>query len=101
MNRWTSRLPKYTVIVFLIISSPFLIGILDLSLHGGAYGALYVIVNFVPLWLFSGLIDPMLRGFNLYLQNLVAVGILLLFWVVVSFCIGVVVDSLTNISGRE
>ena len=101
MNRWTSRLPKYTVIVFLLISSPFLIGILDFSLHGGAYGALYVILNFLPLWIFGGLIDPMVKGFTLYFQNLVAIGILLVFWVVVSFCIGVVLDNLANTSGRE
>jgi hypothetical protein len=94
-------LPILTGIVFLILSLPFVFGILEPSLHGGAYGALYVILNFVPLWITSGLSEAitriLIKGSDLYLSNLVAMGVLLVFWVVVSFLVGIVIDSRNKI----
>lgn len=86
---------KLTIIItslYLIASSPFILGFAIPSIHEGIYSSLYVMVNMPVIYLLGGFADKInnkLIAFpTLYASNLVFIIIALLFWSMLAFVAG-------------
>ena len=100
MKTWTIKLPSLVGVVFLILSLPFILGSLHPSIHEGGYSALYAIVNIPAIIVVAPLGEWLFQAFGVdldpYLINLITILLFLVFWVSVSFMIGLFIDSVAR-----
>lgn len=86
-----------TVIFYIVISMPFILGLLIPSIHeGNAYSIIYIIVNTVPLIILNRVIDWislfLFKSPTLYQTTIVTIGTVLVFWGLVAWLIGFMLD---------
>jgi len=92
------KLPILTGGIYFVLSLPFIFGYLQPSTHDGGYSAVYVFLNFPGIIIISGIADKIDSILNtakdLQTSNLIALTLLLLFWTILSFILGVLIDSI-------
>lgn len=94
---WKIKLPLITIMFFIIISLPFLLGMLTPSIHeGNFYSIIYVIINIVPFKILGRIIDLisvfLFKGPTLYQTTIVSIIVALVFWTIVAYIAGVILD---------
>jgi hypothetical protein len=92
------KLPIIVGIIYTLSSLPFIFGLLTPSIHeGNIYSVLYVFINMPVIFLFGSIIDEIVQiVFNepsLYNSNIIFIIISIIFWVAVSFVIGLFIDK--------
>ena len=96
------KLPIVIGSLFVLLSLPFIFGLLQPSIHEGGYSALYVILNMPPLMVVSGIAQKiegaLMRNPDRYTSNMLSITLLFLFWVALSFILGSIFDE---IKGRQ
>ena len=99
MSEWKYKfkLPLIVGAAFFLLSLPFILGLLAPSIHeGNYYAAFYVIVNILPTIIFGKLGDSLtaliFRAPTLYESTLVFIALTLIFWVSISWILGVILD---------
>lgn len=93
-KKWKYKLPIWVGVLYFVLCLPFLTGMLIPSIHeGNAYSVFFVIVNMPVIVLFDKLTNLLTSTENLSVPNAIFIFITWLFWVLISFLIGIVIDT--------
>jgi len=97
-SQWRVKLPIIVGLAFTLISLPFILGILEPSIHeGNLYSYFYVLANMPVIMLFGPIAQlfekSIFNKLDTYYSNLLFIILALIFWVLVSFIIAVFVDK--------
>jgi hypothetical protein len=58
--KWRYKLPIIVGAIYILLSLPFIVGLLSPSMHeGNLYSAIYVVINILPILLLGKLMDRM------------------------------------------
>jgi len=106
MKRAEVKLPCIVGLMFFLISLPFILGFKNPSIHeGDLYSFLYVTLNLPVIYIFGSLSDSIVNQFwsppDLYRSNAVFIGFAHLFWILVSFGVGLIRDMVKNDSHNK
>lgn len=87
-----------TSFFYLIISIPFLLGILTPSIHeGNFFSIIYAVINMLPYMILSKFIDwisgAVFKNPTLYQTNLIAIVAALIFWIMICYVLGAIIDK--------
>jgi uncharacterized membrane protein len=106
MKRVKVKLPCIVGLMFFLISLPFISGLKNPSIHeGGLYSFLYVILNLPVIYVFGSLCDSIVHHMwstpDLYRSNTVFIAFAHLFWILVAFVAGLILDIVKNNSHKK
>lgn len=95
--RWRYKLPIIIGTVYILLSLPFIFGLLTPSIHeGNFYSTIYILINLIPILLLGKLIDwlamLLFKYPTLYKSNLISVFLTLVFWILLSWILGTIID---------
>ena len=92
------KLPIVIGSLFILLSFPFIFGLLEPSMHEGGYSALYVILNMPALMVISGAVQKIETAFfkthDLFTSNMLTLTLVFLFWILSSFVLGCIFDEI-------
>ena len=105
--KWKYRLPIFAAILFFILSIPFLLGYPGPSIHENRYSIVWMFINCVGIGVVAStnIADLLTRLFSntpsVYLANLIAMILMLLFYIIVFFLIGSAIDLIRTKKYRK
>ncbi len=101
--KWKYRLPTYAAALFVLMSTPFLLGYPGPSLHENLYSVVYILINSIALLAIFALADPIASALaqgDPDVANRVTMALMLAFYVLAFFGIGSGIDYFVSRARR-